>query len=822
MSQEKLSKLLQKGRSGNAVLFCGAGFTADCLNFDDPEILGVTSHLLEVLNEGLEKKGKRSGYKDVKNAAKRFKRDLGDYELMNLLKDRFQISHVSASVVDIVKFPWNSVYTTNYDNGIEIAYQKNCQKYRSVNNVDDPNVSDSGVPIIHLHGSADDWDIENFERSCILDNDSYRNLSTVKSWLKRLRHDIERAEVVVFVGFSANDLHLEQVFFNISELKEKSFFINRVTAEPDVDVHAAQEDFGCPLYLGRDAFASMVCEAIQRDLPEEPALASFKRFYPIAPSNELPSVDQIEDLLIWGRVDEEQIKRDIEINTSDYHVLRSEVSDIYKEISSHGKVVLVYGDICDGKSLVISGVMNFVSSVRPVFVLNHTYDDIAEEASCIMDYYPNAVFVMENCFSIGDNRLTKIVNLVCKGQGAILLSARSISTEAEIGKLKALRDMSVFREVEVGSVNNAEAERLIKLIDQIAGWRNIWALSHADRLRFVVSECQGNIPRVLLHLLNSQYVREKYKEEYNKTNYLDERDREMLIAALLISNLGLNAPLSFLSEIFESDLKLMLQDIERQTGGMRLLRVQGDRVETVPSIGARNLLRNIIEDREIVNTTIKVLERIAEDRNHEDFENHVFAQFMRYSILSSTVEDAREINRFFNHISKIDHFRRMPLFWLQWHMAMCEQESWLKAEKNLEMGYKAADAYEKVKEVKYSRKHLDDRKAKFLALRAMAQQKADAELFRDIKEAMDITGRLLRDPDLTYHSYETLLDIAKAFLDRRHALAQPQLLLFVDRLTTLCSYAKKRVDVVPAGYQRSHAKRAVENIVSILGQFPKL
>jgi hypothetical protein len=69
---DRLRQFLQRGRNGNAVLFCGAGLTADCLNFEDDSTLGVTFHLLQLLNDELKANGKQSGFKDIRNAAKRF------------------------------------------------------------------------------------------------------------------------------------------------------------------------------------------------------------------------------------------------------------------------------------------------------------------------------------------------------------------------------------------------------------------------------------------------------------------------------------------------------------------------------------------------------------------------------------------------------------------------------------------------------------------------------------------------------------------------------------------------------------------------------
>ena len=164
-------------------------------------------------------------------------------------------------------------------------------------------------------------------------------------------------------------------------------------------------------------------------------------------------------------------------------------------------------------------------------------------------------------------------------------------------------------EVRIGRLRPHEIDALIGLIDQIAGWRDFRALSKSDRRRFVETDCNGIMPSVLLQLLNSKYVQDKYREEYNKTVYVNERDRQMVIAGLIIASIGFDAPLSFLSDIFEQDFASVLKRMSTQTAGLRLVRVNGSVVNTIPAIGARNLLRSVVETRHVVNTTIFIVEK---------------------------------------------------------------------------------------------------------------------------------------------------------------------------------------------------------------------
>ena len=731
---------------------------------------------------------------------------------MNLLKDRFSLNRVSASIVDIVRYPWASVYTTNYDNGLKLALQDAGKRFTPLNNTDDPQNISSGTPIIHLHGFAAAWTDANFEQSCVLDANSYRHLSGVSSWLDRLRFDIERAEVVIFLGFSAADFHLSQVFFNASGLREKAFFINRPASDPDPDERTTQEDFGESLYVGREDFAEVITETLRQQEPIEPQLASFSRYLPPQSSSSVPRVQDIEDLFVWGRIVREHLKRDHDLLKSDYHVRRGVVEEIQAHVITAGHLVLLHADICDGKTLVILDVLSGLPGGRPAFELRHPYTDLLSEVSSILLAYPNAVFVVENCFSLREDRLLGLARQVAASEGSLILSARSISTEGETGKLKGLRAIPSLIEVGIGQLKSAEIDALIVLIDQIAGWRDFRKGSAADRRRFIEVECKKTIPNVLLRLLNSEYIRARYLEEYNKISYLDSKERQMIVAALLIANLGIDAPTSFLSDVFEKDFAAVLRRISIQNDGLRLIRIDRGLVRTIPSIGARNLLKSVVERRDIVNTTIYILESLADKMGRSDFEQHIFSQLMRYSILSSSVSDPDEINRFFDHTSKVAYFRNMPLFWLQWHMAMCAQGEWLKAEEYLDMGATAADAYEQRRGEKYNKKQLEDRRAKFLAARAISTMRSGVELFRDLKEALDIVGRLMRESELTHHPYETLFEIAKVLQARGNMVLDVQYPLLTGRLKEIVDHATRRLGVVPEGYQRSHAAEWIRQV----------
>jgi hypothetical protein len=254
----------------------------------------------------------------------------------------------------------------------------------------------------------------------------------------------------------------------------------------------------------------------------------------------------------------------------------------------------------------------------------------------------------------------------------------------------------------------------------------------------------------------------------------------------------------------------MLRGWQSGANGVKLLTRRGDFIQTVPAIGATNILEHMIPDVEIVECLIRVLESLASSRRHDDFERHIFNQIMRYTILRSVVSDPVQINYFFDNISKIEYLRGQILFWLQWHMAKVDTKEFVLAENYLEQGYKEAASYEKNNGIKYNRKQLDDRKAKFLMLRAQHVLRRPDELYRDFRESCEIVGRLMRDEAITHHPFDTFQIIVETFGKKAHELT-PHLASIISGLVAAGQkHAESRVNKVAEGYQRNNALRALE------------
>ena len=741
---------LESCLNGGGYLFCGAGFSADCLNFDDIEI-GGGYPLLQLLNEELS-----YSFDDLQTAADEFIQTKGHTALMALLKNRYQVVNIPQSILDVLSFPWVRIYTTNYDDCIAMALKKLGKAHRRISNLDFPSkeILSGSQNIVHLHGSVECWDDYNFDDSCILGGQSYYRHDNTNKWKNQLEYDFNCCKAFFFVGFSARDYYLNRVFFNASASRDKVFFVNQVGSQDDRQLIASQRNFGISLPIGRDDFSQRVKESLGKPLPTEPHLASFSEIQLSPTSDTAPGVDSVTDHLVFGRLNSDYLMRDIDKNSSDYRVKRDPVEAIIQHISIPGNVALITGSVCTGKSLLALEIMQQVRRSRPVFQLRIAYSDVTDEVRRIIKAYPDCLLCIEECFFL-DEQLVEIAEIVEGTRSNLLLTCRDVAYDAAADGLIASASSKPDRvqRFPLSKMTDTEVDGFVALSERIAGWRELSGKSPDWKRRYIKNKCHANMAEFLLHLLKSETVRKKVENEYCRCLSTSPRLKKPLIVSLYLQHIGLPVQLEVLSTLLENDVGAELGRIP-QSSRFELIRREGAYVRTLPSIGARELLRSIVPDAEIVATVTEVIHSLLDNRRYGHTYTHIFNQFMRYPILQGVVESKAEIDHFFDQLSIHSSVQRQTHFWLQFSMAKSDFGEFEKAEQYLE------NAYGIVRE-RYNTTHtqpfkqLDDQKAKFL-LRSRTKSLRYDDHLEVLQEVTQIIHRILDMPELTFHIFDTL------------------------------------------------------------------
>ena len=801
--------------SGGGILFCGAGFSYDCLNFDDVRI-EAGSILLNILNAEL-------GYSfdDTQAAADDFVANHGHHALMNLLKNRYQVKNIPESIKEILRYPWERIYTTNYDDSISIALREIGKKYRRVTNLEDPvKIPDTGaVQVVHLHGSVETWDDRNFEEGCVLGAQSYyRHDSNSGKWKNRLQDDYNRCPAFFFIGVSSKDYYLNKVFFNASASRDKVFFINSTGSHRDRQIIAIQRNFGESLPIGRDKFSLMTKEARKKTPLTSPHLASFERVTPHRSEESIPGVDDVTQHLVYGTLRPGYLARDIAKDEGNYRVLRMHMNDIIDHVSVPGSISIVTGSVCTGKSLLVTEIMQRLASHRPVFRLRVAYGNIAAEVGQIVKSYPNCLLCMEECFAL-DDQLVKVADVVAETQSNLLLTSRDVAYDSasdnlivsESGNPDRIRRFSMSR------LTDTEIGGFVSLSERIAGWREMAGKSTDWKRRYIERTCHANMAEFLLRLLRSENVKKKVEEVYHECVSVKPELKRPLVVSLYLQHIGLTATLEVVSTLLEIDIGRHLITSE---GNPRfdIIRRDGSYVRTLPSIGAREILRSIVDDRYIVDTVTDVVRSLAENRRDGYTYIHIFNQFMRYPIIQGVVQNKNEIDRFFDQLSVHNWIKRQSHFWLQFSMAKTDFGEYRKAEKYLDTAYGIANEHASLGGWQPT-KQLDDQRAKFL-LKSRTNSDNFSDHFQTFLQTSQIIRRILQLDELTFHIYDTI-SIYCEFITKRFPsdFHKDQHDLIRKTTRNIYTVAKRRSGELTEFYAASKAHAAIErmaNVVSIM------
>lgn len=175
-----------------------------------------------------------------------------------IITDCFKVRAISDEMKTVSSYPWSRIYSTNYDDSLELAFEKLGIRHQILTAKDKPSdIIPDRVPIIHLHGFVNHFRIDTIRQDCILDYSSnVANKVYDGPWSTELKNDISTCDVIVFLGYSLYDPEIAKLLLQGENSKKKTFFVNsKVTGE---ELIYMQSSFGTPLNIEKDGFSEII------------------------------------------------------------------------------------------------------------------------------------------------------------------------------------------------------------------------------------------------------------------------------------------------------------------------------------------------------------------------------------------------------------------------------------------------------------------------------------------------------------------------------------------------------------------------------------
>ena len=222
-AKDNFVDLFSKIASGNALLFLGAGFSSDCVNISD-HTPPTGTKLIELM----EKIGEFDGEGDLKYASEYFIEKKGESALIELLKNQFILKKVNLNQIEICSLPWRRIYTTNYDNAVELAFRENNFNFDCINVEHEPMQYFKKKNIcVHINGYIKDLS-NSIPTTFKLTESSYVSPDSFleSKWIKSFKKDLEQCSAILFIGYSLYDIEIKKILF------ENSLFKSHLQIQP--------------------------------------------------------------------------------------------------------------------------------------------------------------------------------------------------------------------------------------------------------------------------------------------------------------------------------------------------------------------------------------------------------------------------------------------------------------------------------------------------------------------------------------------------------------------------------------------------------------
>jgi hypothetical protein len=213
-----------------SILFLGAGFSAAATNLINVNLPVGNALAHEIKKLAQLPNDDPSALMDLSSYAVKQGKDL-----FSLLCNLYTVSKLSREQELILSQPWLRIYTTNYDDVVEVFWKsinesKNRQSYSTESQI--PNQIRAGS-VIHLHGYIHECTRENLLKQIVLSHYSYAQQRVLMSpWWDVFERDMRVAKNIFFVGYDLNDFEPAKYLTQNPSAVEKTHFILRPTQSP--------------------------------------------------------------------------------------------------------------------------------------------------------------------------------------------------------------------------------------------------------------------------------------------------------------------------------------------------------------------------------------------------------------------------------------------------------------------------------------------------------------------------------------------------------------------------------------------------------------
>jgi hypothetical protein len=677
----ELKEAIEHIIDGNALLFVGAGYSGSAKNNNNQKL--PTSKKLKVIL------GEQLGLTDIsehslQTIAGHFAKENSELRLFDFLQKLYTVEHLEDPQIYLATLPWKAIYTTNFDNAIEIAHLRSKQRIASFIKSDHSPVGSAKKFCMHINGSIDKEYNEETGTGLTLTTAEYAADELNKSsWGTRLRDDFSLAKVIIFAGYSLFDIDIERMLYKSADLKEKTFFVNGDSTDK-LSIERYSE-YGTYTGLNLNEFCDRILVKAKDYKAKEVSPNNFFAIEKYAPERivEQNVSKSLYELLMYGAVDTRLVRHSIIENKDNYYIRRDEIDTIAQVISNGGKNIIIHSEIGNGKSLLLEGVKANLSSVMDVYTVSrkdYLTDEIRRLTTNCSDGRKIAICIdgygkyFEEIQFIQRNRSQNIV---------LVLAEKTALHDVLEKKLIACIGAVDTYSFDVNTLRTRELKLVKDLLSSAGYWGESYRPSE-ELLRSLKNTWNCSFRNILLDVFKSPNIAGKISKALTK---IPAAYKKPFYTSLILSIINST------SEIYPS----IVNDLTGTYDACSATFTNNQYIRSLVSIGvgkihvssilASHILTSCGDSREIIESAITIAQRSHGNPYYKQY----FREMMRFGNLQRllpTQNKLGSIEHYYENIRNLDDAKNNPYFWLQYGIGRLTCKDYLLSEKLFDTAYR--------------------------------------------------------------------------------------------------------------------------------------
>lgn len=626
-------------------------------------------------------------------------------KLCDELYSIFRLTELTAEQTAVLDEPWRRIYTTNYDDAVELHRLK---KKESPNAFDVSEKVPNKLPhgaLVHLHGSIRLITPENVMSSLVLGEGSYVNQYVVRSlWYDQFQRDLAFASTLYIIGYSLADYHIAGLLMANPKLAERTIFIQGPTV--DNTFLRRTEQYGRTMFIGTDGFAQMLARAPRAAAPSLDNLRSFRPLSPLRDKKAVvrPTATEIFDLLVYGDFDPSRLARSQP--SEEYAIARADSVRAAADAVESKASLVVDGRLGNGKSIFLH-LLAFELSSRGYnclkFQLGHP--DLPREVAALAEIDRVVVFVDQ--YSAAQDSFRGLREALPKAK--LVVEVRTGTFEVRFHEFTQLLPKP-FDRVSLNKVTRSDMIALGRLCES-AG------------LRAPANDHRGDLRDLLLNVFENTAVRERVKDSLAPL-FEKRTTKRILTMTMLIATHQGSVGASFVRTVVGEDPFVALKPLEDLSH--EIFETSADGFRARSSVFSSFVIKEFIEPEEIADAVVE-LTLAASLRRSERPYRILMSNLMAYSSLRKTLRGKGNpdtvITSIYERLRYDERVNGEPLFWLQYAIAMAEMPRLDTADEFI------ATAYQKAANLSGFQTYQIDTQAFRIALLRATQQSTGQEIF---------------------------------------------------------------------------------------------